>query len=175
MALSPLSGDPCTQWHGVVLKNALGGSEAPPRVRQETHHLVAWPNTYSATSSMSSGPNFSPNAGMEPLPLVTWVLMAAMLKPPVRYFSRASFFNFFSGDTLLLPPAWQDVQLPWKTLSPFSRSAARAGRPAATAARSPRAAPNASGLQAEAWGAASRAVCCCCNCATAALASGVDR
>merc|ERR1719204_1558417 len=62
--------------------------------------------------------------------------------------SSSAFLIFFSGATLLLPPAWQAAQLPAKTLSPFSRSAARAGRPLRTAARSPSAMPNASGLQA---------------------------
>merc|ERR1719277_2114561 len=92
----------------------------------------------------------------------------------------ASFFSFFSGETVLLPPAWQAVQFPLKTLSPFSRSAAKTGRPPATAARSPSAAPKASGaLQAEACGASAcedavRRCCCCCCCsdATALLASG---
>merc|ERR1719336_2091748 len=95
---------------------------------------------------------------MEPLPLVTCVMIAATLYPPVRYFSIASFLIFFSGTTLLLPPAWHAAQLPVKTLSPFSRSAASAGRPPSTAASSPSARPSATGLQAAVAGAASDAV-----------------
>merc|ERR1719510_2329581 len=71
-----------------------------------------------------------------------------MLYPPVKYCSSASFLNFFSGTTLLLPPAWQAAQLPRKKPSPFSRSAAKAGRPPTTAASSPSARPTASGFQA---------------------------
>merc|ERR1719401_2605165 len=71
-----------------------------------------------------------------------------MLYPPVRYCSSASFLSFFSGTTLLLPPAWQAAQLPRKTPSPFSRSAARAGRPPTAAASIPSATPSASGLHA---------------------------
>merc|ERR550525_1599737 len=68
--------------------------------------------------------------------------------PPVRYCSSAPFLSFFSGTTLLLPPAWQAAQLPRKTPSPFSRSAAKAGRPPMAAASSPRATPSASGFHA---------------------------
>merc|ERR1719323_480430 len=74
-----------------------------------------------------------------------------MLDLPVRYCSSASLRSFFSGTTLLLPPAWHAAQLPRKTLSPFSRSAASAGRLDTTAARSPSAAPKASGLQESLW------------------------
>merc|ERR1719401_1278253 len=71
-----------------------------------------------------------------------------MLYPPVRYCSSASFLSFFSGTTLLLPPAWQAAQLPRKTPSPFSRSAAKAGRPPIAAASSPSVTPKANGLHA---------------------------
>ena len=57
-------------------------------------------------------------------------------------------FSFFSATMLLFPPAWQAVQLPLKMASPFSRSAAKAGRLPTTAASKPRAAPRASGLKA---------------------------
>merc|ERR1740121_2625396 len=49
---------------------------------------------------------------------------------------------------LLFPFAWHAAQLPRKTLSPFSRSAASAGRLPRTATIRPRAAPTASGLHA---------------------------
>merc|ERR1719382_140812 len=76
--------------------------------------------------------------------------MASTLKPPARYCSNSAFLIFFSGTMLLLPPAWHDAQFAWKTVSPFSRSAAMAGRPPATAARRPNATPMARGFQEEA-------------------------
>merc|ERR1719270_3018839 len=97
---------------------------------------------------MSSGPSFSPKAGIEFLPLVTWVLIASTLKPPNKYFSSCSFLIFFSATTLLLPPAWQAAQLAPKMASPFSRSAANVGRLPATAASRPSARPKASGFHA---------------------------
>merc|ERR1719461_70984 len=111
-------------------------------------HLVACWYTQLATSSMSSGPSFSPKAGMLFLPLVTWYLMASTLYPPNKYFSSCSFLIFFSATTLLLPPAWQAAQFAPKMASPFSRSAANAGRLPATAARRPNARPKASGFHA---------------------------
>merc|ERR1712037_700778 len=67
------------------------------RLNVADHHLPEdWSSTYAATSSMSSGPSLSPNAGMEPLPLVTCVLMASTFQPPVRYCSIAAFLNTFS-------------------------------------------------------------------------------
>merc|ERR1719401_2851192 len=71
-------------------------------------------------------------------------MIASMLYLP--YVTNASFLIFFSTTMLLLPPLWQAAQLPVKTPSPFSKSAASAGRPLATATSNPRAAPSASGL-----------------------------
>merc|ERR1719145_241070 len=87
------------------------------------------------------------------MPLVTCVLTASTFHPPVKYCSIAAFRSTFSATTLLFPFAWHAAQLPRKTLSPFSRSAASAGR-------LPRTAPTASGLHAlvPAAGAASPSV-----------------
>merc|ERR1719382_2446980 len=73
--------------------------------------------------------------------------MASTLKPPARYCSNSAFLIFFSGTMLLLPPAWQEAQFAWNTVSPFSKSAAMAGRPPATAASKPSATPMAKGFQ----------------------------
>merc|ERR1719382_2159792 len=108
--------------------------------------------------------------------------MASTLYPPARYCSSSAFLIFFSGTMLLLPPAWHEAQFAWNTVSPFSKSAAMAGRPPATAASNPRAAPMANGFQDEAvsCGSAcgSAAPTCCLNSALLKLGEvepcGVD-
>lgn len=48
------------------------------------------------------------------MPLVTWVMTELSLRPPARYWSRASFRSVFSARMTLLPPAWHAAQLPAK-------------------------------------------------------------
>lgn len=61
--------------------------------------------TYVATLAISSSERRPPKAGMAFFPLVTCVTTDDSLRPPARYWSRASFSRVFSGMITFCPPA----------------------------------------------------------------------
>lgn len=121
---------------------AISSSERrPPTKLNETITKKMLVGLLKSLTSGASASKLYVHAGMAFFPLVTWVITDFSERPPLRYWSRASFSKVFSGMMTFCPPAWQAAQLALKTCSPAPASAAKTGEAATTAAAAPATAP----------------------------------